>query len=444
MNTKHAVIGLAGPLVTLAIMARPAPSAALTNPIQHVIVFYQENHSFDNVLGALCVQDSRCDGASTGRLGNGTEIPLSRASDLVAPVDHSPTAQITAVDGGKMDGFNQLEGCAQYACYSQYSPSKIPNVAALARQFAISDRTFETDLIPSWGAHLELVAGQLDGFEGINPKGTTALGWGCDSGKQTPWSTSGDAPFLSVPSCVPARTGTPAAAQEPASVQSSPVRWVPTILDRLEHAGLNWRIYATTSPTTTDYDWAICPSFADCLYSSRKANMVPTTQVVTDARAGTLPAFSILLPAVGPSGSTSQHNGDSMTVGDNWIGKVISAIENGPDWSSTTILLTWDDCGCFYDHVAPPAGLGVRVPMVLISPWARSGFTDSTTADQASILAFTEHTFSLAPLSTNDANAYNYSASFDFTRTTGRVGMTQQPEPARQIALHPSDARDPT
>jgi hypothetical protein len=66
-----------------------------------------------------------------------------------------------------------------------------------------------------------------------------------------------------------------------------------------------------------------------------------------------------------------------MAVGDNWIGQVVSAIENGPQWSSTAIFLTYDDCGFFYDHVAPPSGLGIRVPMIIASPCARPGYTSA-------------------------------------------------------------------
>src|SRR5439155_1658622 len=91
------------------------------------------------------------------------------------------------------------------------------------------------------------------------------------------------------------------------------------------------------------------------------------SQVIDDATNGTLPTVSI----VTPTNSKSQHNFYSMKMGDNWIGQVVQAIENGPQWSSTAIFITYDDCGCFYDHVAPPAGLGIRVPMVIVSPYAK-------------------------------------------------------------------------
>src|SRR5205814_8243262 len=116
----------------------------------------------------------------------------------------------------------------------------------------------------------------------------------------------------------------------------------------------------------------ICPSFAECRYGPQHRNLVRPRDILTDAQKNRLPAFSILLPD-GIYGESSQHNSTSMRVGDNWIGRVLSTIERSPAWSSTAVFITYDDCGCFYDHVAPgknPDGTrqGVRVPMVIISP----------------------------------------------------------------------------
>jgi phospholipase C len=115
-----------------------------------------------------------------------------------------------------------------------------------------------------------------------------------------------------------------------------------------------------------------------------------------------------------------------MAQGDNWIGQVVSAIENGPDWGSTAIFITYDDCGCFYDHVAPPAGLGIRVPMVIASPYAKPRFVDSHKASFASLLAFTEHTFGLPSLGGKDSSAYDYSDAFNYSQTPNPpTAMTQ-------------------
>ena len=452
MKRVIALVALAtlGVGVTTALATRSAATTFPT-PITHVVVFFQENHSFDNLLGALCLtRPIPCDGATTGKIGTRI-VKLSQATDVVPVVDHTVRAQNTAIDGGKMDGFYKLSGCGAtngYACYTQFQPSQIPNVAKLADTFTVSDHTFEMNPVPSWGAHLELVSSTLDHFNGDRASGGGALSdWGCDSGLTRPWFNTTTKQWTNEPMCVPAPAGSPEVALEPAAVQASPVAWVPTVMDRMNAAGLTWKIYAAAKGAG-DYRFATCPYFGDCLYTSQLQNMVETSQIVTDATNGTLPNFSVLLPHDGPTGSTSQHNSDSMTVGDNWIGQVVSAIENGPDWSSTAILLSWDDCGCFYDHVAPPKGRGIRIPMIIISPYAKPGYTDPTPASIPSILAFTEHAFNLAPLSWADALAYNFSSAFNYSQPPlAPAAMRYAPEPAASkayIATHPADSNDPT
>src|SRR5438094_2644247 len=164
-------------------------ASQFTTPIQHVVVIFQENHSFDNVLGPLCVQDHRCNGVTSGVLPNGTRIPLKAAVDIVPDVGHSAAAQTTAINGGAMNGFAHLRGCdatTGYQCYTAYRPSQIPNLAALARCFVVSDETFETSRIGSWASHITLAASLPDGFVGDPEKGQSqqkGRGGGCDSKK---------------------------------------------------------------------------------------------------------------------------------------------------------------------------------------------------------------------------------------------------------------------
>jgi phospholipase C len=384
--------------------------ASTTIPIKHIVVIEQENHSFDNVLGRLCA--NRCDGASQGKLADGSIMSLPTATDTVPNVAHNHAAQVTAVDGGKMDGFAKLTGCSflsGYACYEQFDATQIPNLTALFQRFAVSDRTFELDYAPSWGSHLELAASQLNGFIGDNPhngtSGTTGPGWGCDSFKDSSWVPPTGGVAIQVPSCIPKSDGT-------GPYRPSPVTWVPTIMDRLAAAGRSWKIYAPNSTDGTAYGWAICPTFADCLYTSQASHMVPDSELVTDAAAGTLPSYSVVIPV----SANSQHNGTSMKTGDAWIAHLVNAIQNGPDWGSTAIFITYDDCGCFYDHVPPPSGLGIRVPMVIVSPFVRSGYTDSNIASFDSILAYVEHTYHLPALSARDGAAYDYASSFNYAQ----------------------------
>ncbi len=392
--------------------ARAAPLQRVgATPIQHVVIIFQENHSFDDTLGKLCVVDSRCDGVTTGVLHDNTVIPLSQEPDIVPAMGHGPPAQITAINHGAMNGFDLVGNCTaakKYACYTQFDPSQIPNLAALARSYAISDRTFEWGVPGSWGSHLVLAAATLDGFMGdgsVNSKANRVQGpgTGCDSGKQSNWWDG--TKWVIEPQCVPDQNGN-------GPFRASPVPYVPTIFDRLDQGGLPWRIYGGGGYLGDGYGHQICPTFYECL-STQLGHLVPAETIVQDAASGALPALSI----VTPTGVNSQHNLHSMARGDNWIGHVVDALMQSASWASTAIFVTYDDCGCLYDHVPPPNPLlGVRVPMVIASPYARPGYTDSQVASFISMLTFVEHTFGLPPLNGNDTAAYDYSNAFNFSQ----------------------------
>jgi len=412
--------------------------------IRHVVVIYQENHSFDNVLGRFCVRTVRCDGTRTGELRGGSPIPLAKSPDRVPDAGHTGTAQTEAINGGRMDGWIGINGCSKtrgYGCLTQYSPGQIPNLTHLARHFALSDRTFQMDSVSSWGAHLELVAATLDGFTGDRiPESTRPvaghLGSGCDARTDADWGPYPGGPISQQPSCVPDYSLDSARYPYGGAYRPTPVAHVPTIMDELDQAGLSWKLYTAASPSQSGYGLAICPTFAGCLYTQQHDHQVGHKQVLRDAARGRLPNFSIVIP----SWPVSQHNGDSMKMGDNWIGEVVDAIEHGPDWRSTAILIAYDDCGCFYDHVPPPNGMGVRTPMVMVSPWVKRRYTDSRETSIASILVFVERTFGLPALTARDSAAYGYRRAFDFHQDpVSRVPMTKSkvnPQERRRIARH--------
>jgi phospholipase C len=405
------------PLVVAAVASASITTAGgKSRPIEHVVVILQENHTFDNVLGQLCIRDHReCSAASSGKAERGVTIPLSRASDVVANVKHDQKSQLAAMNRGKMNGWERVDGCQENQCYTQYEPGQIPSLAALARSGAISDAFFSRDIVPSWGGHLDFFAQTLDGFVGENPTHLPGApgagpGWGCDSNLDTTWVEPTSHVVLNEPSCIPDLKGM-------GPYRPSPVPYVPTIADRLEQAGRSWGIYGAVNPAVRSqrgpYKWAICPTFAECLNGPQKNDMHEESQLFTDAKQGTLPNFAIVIPSGGITGPTSQHNGDSMIVGDNQIGSEVSAIQNGPNGRSTTIFIYYDDCGCFYDHVTPPKGLGIRSPLVIVSPYAKPGYTDHNTATNSSILAYAESVLHVKPVNAQDASAYNLHESFN-------------------------------
>jgi phospholipase C len=427
----------------------------LSNPIKHIIIIDEENHSFDEVLGRFCadiaaglVSRQPCDGATQGTLSDGTVIPLAVSPDIVPSIDHKIDSQAIAINGGAMNGFDLIKGCRVgdgYECYTQFQPAQIPNLATLAQAFALSDRTFEFASTPSWASHVAITAATMDGYRGDNPEpGKFAKpepGWGCDSNRDAPWWNGKR--FVWVPACIPNQNGD-------GPYRQSPVPHVPTIFDRLDSAGLKWKIYGGEGHNTAKsagYLWTLCPYFYDCLSTSQWDRLVPARHVITDAQKGRLPSFSM----VTPTEQLSQHNNFSMAVGDNWIGQILSAVQTGPDWATTAVFITYDDCGCFYDHVNPLAfdpNWGIRVPFVIVSPYARAGYTDSTPATLVSVLTFTEHTFGLAPLSGADGSGYDYMSSFNFGQApTVAVPMTHTRIPRAErewIREHPGNENDVT
>jgi phospholipase C len=429
-----------------------AAGGATPVPIHHVVVILQENHTFDNVLGQLCAKEkpTTCKFATSGLNRKGETIPLSLADDKVPPVAHGQEAQLTAMHNGKMNGFEQVGGCEEKQCYTAFGEEHVKNLWEMARKGAIGDRFFSRDIVPSWGGHLDFFAQTLDGFVGNNPKfhdegQGKGPGWGCDSHEDSEWIAPGSTEIKMEPSCVPDKEGNGA-------YRKTEVQYVPTVADRIEEAGLTWGIYAAQPgeqegskeerESAGPYKWAICPTFAECLDGPQKDSMHEAKQLFSDAATGNLPNFSILTPTT-VTGGTSQHNGTSMGLGDEYIAQEVRAIQEGPDGASTTIFIYYDDCGCFYDHLKPPRGLGIRLPLVIVSPYAKPGFVDDHVATNSSILAYMENVLHVAPVDELDANAYNFSRAFNYKQKPTEPLMARKdeiPRADRHLPPPPPDA----
>jgi phospholipase C len=341
--------------------ALPGPGAS---PIKHIVVFLQENQSFDAVLGTWCAQTGRCRGTGIGatvRMTDG-QHRIRQAADIIPDVDHEVGAQLKVWNGGANNQWTSIRGCKSpsYACLTSFSPAQIPALISLANTYAVSDNTFTFGLHPSWADHFQwFTSGNSLGFRGNNPSAVqgvpTGPGWGCDSNRVSPWAPPGSTTTQLVPSCVPdPRTGL----ANGGAFRPTPVPPTKTLAEDCElTAGCSWRVY------NSDKIWSILDTFAYLHY--KDAQLSPTDQFLADARNGALPSISFLTPSFsGYATDTSQHNFDSMAAGDQAIHDAVTAAMTGPEASSTAIFLTWDDCGCFYDSHGPG-----RVPMVIISPW---------------------------------------------------------------------------
>ncbi len=370
--------------------ATSAP-AGLTK-IDHFIFIIKENHSFDNYFGRF----PGADGAVVGRTSTGATAPLTEASDQVYPdLAHGAADAASAVNGGQMNRFDQLPGALTLGvnhAYTAMYQRDIPNYWAYAQHFTLADHFFSTVLGPTFPNHLATIAAQNGGVIG-NPQHSNNF-WGCDAPAGTFVQTRG-------------ASGQPGIA--------FPCFNFTTLADRLNAGHIGWRYYA---PQAGQQGYIF--SIFDAIKHVRNGpqwptNIVPWTQFQSDVARGRLAPVTWLVTDT----AQSEHPPASTCLGENTTVAEINAVMHGPLWKNTVIVVTWDDFGGFYDHVAPPRvnpwGLGPRVPALIISPYARQGYVDHGAYSFASLLRLVELRYGLPPLTKLDAQATPPLGSFDFT-----------------------------
>ena len=372
-------------------------TASAQTPIQHVVIIVKENHSFDNYFGRY----PGANGTTQGAISTGQTLQLIEDPDpLPSGVDpaHGWKAAIAAINGGLMNQFDLETNCVLnniYYCMGQYFQPDIPNYWLYAQNFTLADNAFTSLHGETYPNHFYTIAGQ-SGRVITGPTGSTQNLWGCDApSTATVWvlGTNGVA------------------------TQRYPCFDFPTMGDLLDQAGLTWRYYAQPagggSSFITPYDAINHIRFS----SDWTNNVVNYNNFVTDAANGNLPNVSWLAAI---TGSNSEHPPGSVCTGENWTVAQINAVMNGPQWSSTAIFVIWDDYGGFYDHVPPPTidqlGLGPRMPMLIISPWAKRGYISHVQMEPASVLRQIEEWYGLPSLNARDAQANDVADAFDFSQ----------------------------
>jgi phospholipase C len=367
-------------------------AASDATAIQHIVIIFKENRTFDTYFG----QFPGGDGATTGMTSKGQKVPLGHMADSFrSSLCNGWDCAIEAQDSGKMDDFDKALGGSLDA-YTQMTEQDVPNYWAYARHFTLGDRFFSSVHGASFPNHLYSVAAQSGGVI-ENMTGTTG-GTNCDG---TP-------------------TGTVPVMDDKGKVtQHSPCFDFQTLPDLLEAAGISWKYYA---------DWGGVLYTIRHIYNGplRATRIAEPSTFADDAAKGKLPAVSWIIPPAG----MGEHPPEGTCAGENWTVGVLNAIMQSPEWSSTAVFITWDDFGGLYDHVAPPQvdeyGLGPRSPLLVISPYAKAGFVSHSVYEQASILRFVEHRYNLAPLTDRDRKASDMLDSFDFN---------QRPLPALVLPL---------
>ncbi len=388
-----------------AIRALQAPSK-----IAHIVVVIQENRSFDNLFAKF----PGADGATKGQRHDGRWIALVRGPLASKELNHMHSGFVTEYDDGKMDGFDQIgfgstggRGPAGTYPYRYVNPDQIAPYWTMAKRYALADHMFQTQGSGSFTAHQDLIAG------GTAIDRSASL---IDSPSDGPWGC--DAPTGTTTSLITVK------GQYRFNKGPFPCLTYPTLKDLLDPAGVSWRYYTPPllpsgpKKQTSGFLWDAFDAIHNVRYGKDWKNDVvsPETTIFADISANQLKAVSWVIP----SASNSDHAGPN-DHGPAWVASIVNAIGTSPMWKSTAIVIVWDDWGGYYDHVAPKQldyqGLGFRVPMIVVSPYAKKvGYISHTQYEFGSIVRFIEDNWRLGRLGTTDVRAVGLEGMFDFSK----------------------------
>jgi phospholipase C len=371
--------------------------------IQHIVIIVQENRTVDNLFNGFPDADT----VTSGKDSQGKTVVL-KPVPLEAPYDprHEHADFLTDYNGGSMNGFdkeviNPSPGhtAPPDAAYGVVPHSESAPYFHLAKQFAFADEFFQTNQGPSFPAHQYLISGSSvpqtgspeSVAENIIGYGQSQNNGGCDS---PPGST-----VLLIDS--QGREGNPI----------FPCLERQTLVDLLDASHVGWRYY-TPNPY---YLWSGIDAIRHLRYGPDWANVsVPETTILNDISNGTLPAVSWVVP----TGANSDHAGSQSNTGPSWVASVVNAIGASNYWDSSAIFVTWDDWGGWYDHVAPKIvnsyELGLRVPLIVVSPYAKTGYVSHVPHEFGSLLRFVEERYGLQSLGYSDARSDDLTDCFDF------------------------------
>jgi phospholipase C len=442
----------------------PGPGAGKTgklDKLNHIVVLFLENHSYDNLYGEFDGGEGLAAAAKTapqqdldGGVYSNLPQPMNTEVTPPTPDDRFPINLPNApfaiekyvpadqgipdlvhrwyqeqqqIHGGKMDRFAAVSD-SKGLSLGFYHTAGLP-IAAEAAKYTLCDHFFHAAFGGSFLNHQWLVAAASPVF----PKApTSALAVEDSKGNMTKDG------FVTPHGCSVVNTSFTVNQPHPTSTPSEqliPNQTHPTIGDRLDAASLDWAWYsggwndAIAGHPDAKFQFhhqpfAYFKSYADGT-DAKKAHLKDEADFFAAAKDGKLPAVSF----VKPIGGLNEHPGYAVLLdGEKHVLSLIDAVRNGPNWKDTAIIVTYDEHGGFWDHVAPPTtdkwGPGSRVPAIVISPYAKKGFIDNTPYDTTSILSTIEHRFGLDPLTSRDANATDMLNAFDFSQSS-----TPPPDP---------------
>ncbi len=409
--TLGLLAGLQGCVANVASGTGPVDTGPpTTTPIKHVVIIMQENRTVDNLFygfpGADTVQ-SGLDGTTVVPM-----MPVDLGSTMVPNNSHFSFWK--EWDHGKMDGFAKTGTTPTTLPYAYVPPSQIQEYWTLASEYTLSDETFQSGTGPSFPAHQYMIAAQ-SGTADEDPVGNI---WGCDATPSTTVALVG-----------PNGTDLPGV---------FPCFDYQTVADLLDTAGISWRYY-TPQATNVGGDSTAFEAIKHIFYGSDWTTKViyPQTQILKDIPAGQLAAVTWVIPDF----NHSDHAG-TPGEGPSWVAQVVNAIGNSKFWSTTAILINWDDWGGWYDHVVPPVvdnsmGMGFRVPLIVVSPYAKHGYVSHVQYETASLVTYIEKNFGLPDLGQRDAVAGDLSDCFDFTQKPAKFNNIATRISVQQLLSEP-------
>ena len=415
------------------------------NKVNHVVVIYMENHSFDNLYGSF----SGANGLQNANASNETQVDATGTPYTVLPaIPGTPTfptnlpngifnidqyvandvitqdvlhryyQEQMQIDGGKMDKYALYNSNSAGLSQGYYNTSLIP-LLTMAKNYTVCDNFYHSAFGGSFLNHQWLIASASPTFPNA-PASIVATvdanGNVITDGQVTP---DGYVVNTSYSVNTPHPAGTAADVLVPNQTN-------PTIGDRLNDKNVSWAWYsggwdnALAGNPDPNFQFHHQPfvyykNYADGT-ALKKEHLKDETDFIAAAQAGTLPAVSF----VKPLGTYNEHPGYSdVALGENHALELINDVLNGPNGKDVVIILTYDENGGFWDHVAPPVidtkwGPGTRVPALIISPFAKKGYVDHTQYETVSILSFIEKRWNLTPLASRDKNANPLSNAFSF------------------------------
>ncbi len=388
----------------------PAGTASMPE-IKHIVVLIMENHSFDNLLGMVPYQvpgRAGVDGLTRhrgvfknfNRNASGHEVFAQHAStpcQYHAVPSQAWDASHQSYDNGRNDGFVRASGPIAMRFWDQRD---LPFTYSLVEHFPIGQRFFCSTLCQTYPNRRFFFAGTASGA--INDKAYALI--------------------------TPAANG--------------------TIFDRLDAHHIRWRAYA--DPLASDL---ILPNVRN--NKSQAGNIGTIDQFTADAAAGRLPQFTFIDPNYD---TTSEENPQDIQVGEQFVAKIVHSLMRAPTWKHTALFLTYDEHGGYYDHVPPPRAIkpdkippqtlpgdlpgsydryGFRVPLVVVSPWAKPHYVSSRVQDLTSITAFIERKWNLPAMTYRDANADPMTDYFNFHHAS----FAKPPRLAAALPLAPGLAK---